>query len=136
VAAIEAALQLDTPINAGLIGVGLDTSLILAEYLGTIADNPLVEIVSHSYYHKSFEGKTIEYQEEDLRLLNDMANKVLYCTVLYCTVLYYVNTAISKYDKGVPTYMILQSYLTMYYQYYSTLAANQSPPNDFYSSQK
>lgn len=76
VAAIEAALQLDTPINAGLIGVGLDRSLILADYLGTIADNPLVEIVSHSYYHKSFEGKTVEYQEDDLRLLNKMANKL------------------------------------------------------------
>mmetsp|Transcript_4374 Transcript_4374/g.7465 ORF Transcript_4374/g.7465 Transcript_4374/m.7465 type:complete len:351 (-) Transcript_4374:119-1171(-) len=76
IAAMETAINLNTPINAGLIGVGLDTSELLVDYLGSIADNPLVEIVSHSYYHNSFEDKTLEYQVNDLKLLNDMANKL------------------------------------------------------------
>lgn len=73
---IQAVLDLNTPINVGLIGIGLDDSELLSEYLASIAENPLVEMVSHSYNHKSFRDKPLEWQEEDLADLNEMSNKV------------------------------------------------------------
>lgn len=85
VATIKAVLELKTPINAGLIGIGLDESVLLSGFLASVAKNPLVEIVSHSFYHRSFAGKSVEYQEDDLIKSNEMSNKVLVhtCRVIF-----------------------------------------------------
>jgi hypothetical protein len=75
-AAIEAVLALDTPINLGLIGIGLDDSELLTDFLASVADNPLIEMASHSFQHESFEGQSFDWQAKDLADLNDMSNKV------------------------------------------------------------
>ena len=101
VASIEAVLALDTPINVGLIGDGLDNSALLTDYLASIANNPLIEMVSHSYYHDSFRDKDYEYQETDLELLQDMSNKVsmmLRLERIPCGILYFNNLPIIIFD--------------------------------------
>ena len=62
--------------NLGLIGARLDETDLLADYLASVADSPLIEIASHSFSHESFRGQPLDWQEQDLRDLNTMANKV------------------------------------------------------------
>lgn len=68
-------LEEGVAINLGVIGIYLDESPIRS-YLHGLVNNPLVEFVSHSFYHLSFGGRNLSWQENDLHRASIMVNEV------------------------------------------------------------
>eukprot|EP00602_Paraphysomonas_sp_CaronLab_P002858 CAMPEP_0185029044 /NCGR_PEP_ID=MMETSP1103-20130426/15118_1 /TAXON_ID=36769 /ORGANISM="Paraphysomonas bandaiensis, Strain Caron Lab Isolate" /LENGTH=301 /DNA_ID=CAMNT_0027563653 /DNA_START=46 /DNA_END=948 /DNA_ORIENTATION=+ len=75
-AAIEATISMDVPISMGVIGVDLDKHQSFASYLRKVAENDLVEVLSHSYSHDVYAGSTLEWQENDLNDAQDIIEDV------------------------------------------------------------
>lgn len=67
-AAIDAVIAKDTPITVSVIGKDFEKSLYadVADYVRTISQNSLVEIVSDSYSHTSYPDNDLAWQKSDL----------------------------------------------------------------------
>jgi peptidoglycan/xylan/chitin deacetylase (PgdA/CDA1 family) len=69
-------LEEKVPINLGIIGENLETSVFIDSYLQGLADHPLIEMSSHSFMHESFEGKSYAWQNDDMKINNYMIANV------------------------------------------------------------
>ena len=78
---INVFLDEEIPLNLGIIGEELDISTSVSEYLLSIADDPLIEMTSHSLMHNSFEGKSYDWQYNDMSTNNNMITAVTGVTV-------------------------------------------------------
>ena len=73
---IDIFLSEGVPLNVGVIGRNLDTSVSIGSYLKGIADNSLVELSSNSFKYQSFEGKNLSWQSSDMEMNNEMIDTV------------------------------------------------------------
>jgi len=67
-AAIDAVIAKDTPITVSVIAKDFEKSLYadVANYVRTISQNSLVEIISHSYSHTTYPYNDLNWQKSDI----------------------------------------------------------------------
>lgn len=77
-AVIDAVLAKNTPINVGVIASDLDktTHSDFADYIKSISDNSLAEIVSHSYSHQTYTDNDLNWQIDDMNSAQDVLSGV------------------------------------------------------------
>jgi hypothetical protein len=73
---IDLFLEEGIALNVGVIGQNLDEDTFTANYLSSIASNPLIEFVPNSFVHESYEGQTYSWQSVDMANNNAMITKV------------------------------------------------------------
>lgn len=78
IAAIDAVIAKNTSINVGVIANDLDktTHSDFADYIRTISDQSLVEIVSHSYSHQTYVDNDLDWQIGDMVTAQDILSGV------------------------------------------------------------
>lgn len=72
---IDTFIEENVPVNIGVIGVDLDKSS-MGTFLAGISSSPFVEIESKSYQNIPYGGKSVSWQEADLKSANDMITGV------------------------------------------------------------
>lgn len=101
---INTFLSKNTPVSLGIVGQYFNEGSTIPSFVSNLASNPLIEITTHSQTHKSFAGKTVTWQRNELRSSMNMINSVT--GVIAKTFItpyneYDTNTAVSMIDEGL-----------------------------------
>eukprot|EP00602_Paraphysomonas_sp_CaronLab_P005520 CAMPEP_0185024902 /NCGR_PEP_ID=MMETSP1103-20130426/8059_1 /TAXON_ID=36769 /ORGANISM="Paraphysomonas bandaiensis, Strain Caron Lab Isolate" /LENGTH=1367 /DNA_ID=CAMNT_0027557985 /DNA_START=157 /DNA_END=4260 /DNA_ORIENTATION=+ len=76
-AVVNEFISYNLPLTIGFIGSYLDQSASMVSYLQSIAGNPLIDYASNSLEFESFEGKTLSWQEDDLKQSKSIIESVV-----------------------------------------------------------